>query len=105
ALLAAILGSGVTAAFLLATGAVDGTSRTVIEPGPLAAGTPAAGRGLTARGIYKRDAPGGVLVRARTVGRTDSPFEVFGNATGNEQTGSGFVIDDAGRVLTNAHVV
>jgi S1-C subfamily serine protease len=46
-----------------------------------------------------------VLVRARTVEQTDSPFEVFGNPTGNEQTGSGFVIDDEGRVLTNAHIV
>ena len=105
ALLAAILGSGATAAFLLATGAVDGSSRTVVQSGPLAAGTPVSGRGLTAREIYRRDSPGVVLVRARTVERTDSPFEVFGSQTGNEQTGSGFVIDDAGRVLTNAHVV
>jgi putative serine protease PepD len=105
ALLAAILGSGATAAFLLATGAVEGTSRTVIESAPLAAGTPASGRGFTAREIYKRDSPGVVLVRARTVEQTDSPFEVFGNPTGNEQTGSGFVIDAEGRVLTNAHVV
>jgi S1-C subfamily serine protease len=105
ALLAAILGSGATAAFLLMTGAVDGTSRTVIEPAPLAAGTPASRQGLTARDIYERDSPGVVLVRARTVTQTDSPFEVFGSPTGNEQTGSGFVIDDEGRVLTNAHVV
>jgi S1-C subfamily serine protease len=103
ALLAAILGSGATAAFLLATGAVDGTSRTVIQPAPLSAGTPVAG--LTAREIYRRDSPGVVLVRARTVEQTDSPFEVFGRPTANEQTGSGFVIDDQGRVLTNAHVV
>jgi S1-C subfamily serine protease len=102
ALVAAILGSGATAAFLLATGAVDGTSRTVIAPAPLAAGTPV---GLTAREIYRRDSPGVVLVRARTVTQTDSPFELFGSPAGNEQTGSGFVIDDQGRVLTNAHVV
>jgi S1-C subfamily serine protease len=105
ALLAAILGSGATAAFLLATGAVDGASQTAIAPAPPAVGTPAVGVGLTARQIYKRDSPGVVLVRARTVQQTDSPFEVFGNPTGNEQTGSGFVIDDEGRVLTNAHVV
>ena len=105
ALLAAILGSGATAAFLLATGAVEGTSRTAIQREPLAAGSPIAGLGLSAREIYKRDSPGVVLVRARTVEQTDSPFEVFGQPTGNEQTGSGFVIDGEGRVLTNAHVV
>ena len=106
ALLAAVMASGATAAILLAAGAVDdGTARTVIEQAPLAAGTPVAGLGLTAREIYKRDAPGVVLVRARSVEQSDSPFEVFGRATANVATGSGFVIDDHGRILTNAHVV
>jgi S1-C subfamily serine protease len=102
ALLAAILGSGATAAFLLATGAIDnGSSQTVIRSVPLAA----SGSGLTAREIYRRDSPGVVLVRARSVAPSDSPFEAFGRPTGNEQTGSGFVIDEKGRVLTNAHVI
>ncbi len=84
ALLAAILGSGATAAFLLVTGAVDGTSRTVIEPAPLAAGTPASRQGLTARDIYERDSPGVVLVRARPGTQTHSPVGGFGRPPGHQ---------------------
>jgi S1-C subfamily serine protease len=106
ALLAAILASGGTAAVLLAAGAVDRTTRTVIEPAPLtSAGLAVKASGLTARDIYKRDAPGVVFVRARTAQPSDSPFDVFGQGAANTATGSGFAIDDHGRILTNAHVV
>ena len=106
ALLAAILGSGGTTAVLLAAGAVERGPRTIIAPTPLAASAgPRAGGTLTAREIYLRDAPGVVYVRARSVQPSDSPFDVFGQANANTSTGSGFVFDDAGRILTNAHVI
>jgi S1-C subfamily serine protease len=48
---------------------------------------------LTAEQIYKRDAPGVVKVTA-----TDA-------SSGSESLGSGFVIDKAGHIVTNFHVV
>jgi S1-C subfamily serine protease len=49
--------------------------------------------GLTAEQIYKRDAPGVVQVTA------SDPTQ------GSESLGSGFVIDKAGHIVTNFHVV
>jgi S1-C subfamily serine protease len=95
----AVLGGGVTAAVLLAAGAVnDGETRTVYEQTPLAGARPA----LTARSIYRRDAPGVVYIHARKLQASASPFD---DSTSTEATGSGFVLDDEGRILTNAHVV
>ena len=61
--------------------------------------------GLTARDIYRRAAPGVVFVRARSLQQTQSPFEVFPRQQENVSTGSGFVLDEKGHILTNAHVV
>jgi S1-C subfamily serine protease len=108
---AAILGGGVTAGVLLGAGVVDdGKTTTIYQQSPLAATRPAsddgAASGLTAREIYKRDAPGVVFIQARTLQATQSPFDFFGNGTPDrEATGSGFVLDRDGHILTNAHVV
>ncbi len=48
--------------------------------------------GLTAEQIYRRDAPGVVQITALNGGQ-------------NESLGSGFVIDKAGNIITNYHVV
>ncbi|HEX4680079.1 MAG TPA: trypsin-like peptidase domain-containing protein [Gaiellaceae bacterium] len=48
---------------------------------------------LTAEQIYKRDAPGVVQVTATNA------------SSGSESLGSGFVIDKAGHIITNFHVV
>jgi S1-C subfamily serine protease len=105
---AAVLGGGVTAAILLETGAVgDGHTTTIVQQSPLTSAAPASERspGLTARDIYRRAAPGVVFVRARSVQATQSPFEVFPRQQENVSTGSGFVLDEQGHILTNAHVV
>jgi S1-C subfamily serine protease len=60
--------------------------------------------GLTTNDVYRRDAPGVAYVRAEVVQRTQSPFGGSQTQRG-EATGSGFVIDDQGYILTNAHVV
>ena len=108
-LAAAVLGGGVTAGILLGTGAAGGgETTTVVRQSPLASaspGTESQANGLTARDIYSRAAPGVVYVRARTVQAADSPFEIFPRQQENVSTGSGFVLDERGHILTNAHVV
>ena len=108
-LAAAVIGGGVTAGVLLGAGAVgDGETTTVVQQAPLTSASPASAAragGLTARDIYRRAAPGVVFIRARSVQQTQSPFDVFPRQQENVATGSGFVVDERGHILTNAHVV
>jgi S1-C subfamily serine protease len=111
AIVSAVIGAGA------AVGVVEGfdlgsakTSTTVVQQAPLGASANASDNdasGLTAGDIYKRDAPGVVFIRSQIVQRTQaSPFD-FGlpQEQQDDATGSGFVIDKAGTILTNAHVV
>jgi len=108
-LLAGLLGGAVAIAVAVAVGVggTEHTTTTVVQQAPLSAQgareTNSDGR-LTARDIYKRDAPGVVFIRAQVVAQSESPFG-FGQPQQGEATGSGFVIDDNGDILTNAHVV
>jgi S1-C subfamily serine protease len=109
-LMAAIMGGGITAAVLLAAGVVDRDDDTLPEPLTGARGTPALaatamGAAMGAREIYKRMAPGVVFIRAQTVDASPSPFDIGSGAQATESTGSGFVLDEEGLILTNAHVV
>ena len=107
-LAAAVIGGGVTAGVLMGAGAVgDHTTTTVVQQAPLTSAAPAstARAGLTARDIYSKAAPGVVYIRARSVQQTQSPFDVFPRQQENLSTGSGFVVDKRGHILTNAHVV
>jgi S1-C subfamily serine protease len=107
--IAAVIGGAVTAGVLLAAGAID-TGDPATANAPLTTkGAPrmtaTAGGALPAREIYKRDAPGVVFIRAQTMRTEPSPFDLVGTPQASEATGSGFVIDDHGLILTNAHVV
>jgi S1-C subfamily serine protease len=108
-LAAAVIGGGITAGVLLGAGAVEPSrTTTVVQQAPLGSASPASDSrtgGLTARDIYRRAAPGVVFVRARSIQQTQSPFDVFPRRQENVSTGSGFVLDDQGHILTNAHVV
>jgi S1-C subfamily serine protease len=109
AAVSAVIGAGA------AVGIVEGldlgsakTTTTLVQQAPFGATSNAndGDAGLTAGDIYKRDAPGVVFVRSQIVQRTQSPFD-FGlpQEQQGEATGSGFVVDQAGTILTNAHVV
>jgi S1-C subfamily serine protease len=104
---AALLGGGVSATCLIGAGAVgDGGTRTIVEHAVVGgAGAMTASTGApTAREIYRRDAPGVVFIRARSVRAQTSVFDLAQPESG-VSTGSGFVIDHEGHVLTNAHLV
>ncbi|MEK6273128.1 MAG: trypsin-like peptidase domain-containing protein [Actinomycetota bacterium] len=73
-------------------------------PLPQSAPREASGKGLTVNQIYEQDSPGVVFIRAQSAPRPASPLSPFGGG-GGAATGSGFVIDQAGHILTNAHVV
>jgi S1-C subfamily serine protease len=108
-LLAGLLGGAAVAAVLLVLGIGADTHKTttVIQQSPLTATRDASNStaGLTAREIYKRDAPGVVNVRAQIVQQVQSPFDLAPQQNRGEASGSGFVLDGDGYILTNAHVI
>ncbi|HEY5197094.1 MAG TPA: trypsin-like peptidase domain-containing protein [Solirubrobacteraceae bacterium] len=109
---AALVGGAIVAGALLLLG-VGGPSSTttVLQQAPLTsgdAGSTAGGpkaAGLTPAQIYKAAAPGVVFIRSTITQQTSSPFNPFPQTQQGEATGSGFEIDRAGTILTNAHVV
>jgi S1-C subfamily serine protease len=107
-LIAAVVGGALVAAvmLLLDVGKTTKTT-TVVQQSAVSGKAGAAGlaKGLTAREIYKRDAPGVVNVKAQIVQRVASPFDLTPQEQRGEATGSGFVVDSNGDILTNAHVI
>ncbi len=108
--LSAVLGGLAVGAALLAVGATGhGHTETIVEEAPVAsqpvAGVGVAQSGLTPHDIYESDAPGVVYVRAKLVAPVPSPFNMFHADESDTSTGSGFLVDRAGDVLTDYHVV
>jgi S1-C subfamily serine protease len=64
-------------------------------------------RGATVNEIYDAAAPGVAFIRADRSGEEAAQLSPFGPPPqgGGTATGSGFVIDEQGRIITNAHVV
>jgi S1-C subfamily serine protease len=105
-LVASVVGGAVVAVVFLALGVAGrrGT-KTIVEQAPIASGPSSESGGLTPHEIYARDAPGVVFVRARVVQQVADPFDMFPQQQSSFSTGSGFLIDREGRILTNYHVI
>ena len=93
------LGNHTTIEQAPAAGAIPTTSQTP-------AATTGARTGLTAEQIYRRDAPGVVQITATSVTQVADPFNFLPSTPQTSQSlGSGFVIDKAGHIVTNYHVI
>jgi len=110
ALASGVIGGGIVAGSVaLFDIGGGGKTTTVVQQAPLATADASqkSSGALTARDIYKRDAPGVAFITAQVVQRTSSgPFN-FGIPQEQQgtSTGSGFVLDKEGTIATNAHVV
>jgi S1-C subfamily serine protease len=91
-----------------------GSRTTIQQVAPIASGgglgnatLQAPTHGLTAEQIYQRDAPGVVQITATSLTQGQAnPFSVTPTSPQQEQSlGSGFVIDKAGHIVTNYHVI
>ena len=108
---AALLGGLVVlaAVLILAAAGVIGTDeKTTVVESPISQPQVADGdgnSGLSVHDIYEKDGPGVAFVRAEVIQRTESPFNLFPQSQRGTSTGSGFVIDKSGDIVTNAHVV
>src|SRR5690348_9315906 len=103
----AVMGGLVVAGVFLALGVTGRRStQTVVEEAPVAAQPVASSsRRLTPHALYERDAPGVVFIRAEERRRVQDPFELRAEGSRGVSTGSGFVVNNAGYILTTYDVV
>jgi putative serine protease PepD len=104
---AAVIGGGVGGGVVGLVDNNDSTpaaTTTVSTPtaSPSTDTAPVSTHGLTARQIYDRAADSVAYITSRIQQPSDNPF---GGVQSGTATGSGFVIDSSGLIVTNAHVV
>jgi S1-C subfamily serine protease len=108
---AGVVGAGLALGGAAAFGGLDSKTTTVrvVQANVSPAAAPASGHELTINDIYRRAAPGVVQVTSTTIVTVPAdPF--FGSPflpqrQQEQSLGSGFVVDKAGHVVTNYHVV
>ena len=105
----ALLGGGIVVAVIAATGGLGTSQKTVTEVQAAAPIAPSnvsqQHTGLTPHQIYVKDAPGVAYITSTIVRQSESPFGFGGESQQGQATGSGFVINSDGTILTNYHVV
>jgi S1-C subfamily serine protease len=108
----ALIGGGLVVAVIAATGGLGASQKTVTvvqqSAAPIAPSNASQqSAGLTPHQIYEKDAPGVAFVTSTIVRQSESPFGFFRGESQQQgtATGSGFVINKDGTILTNYHVV
>ncbi len=106
-ILSAVVGGLVVAGGFLALGLVGGrNAETFVDEAPVAAQSSSNSSSLlTPNGIYRRDAPGVVFVKAQIIQQVQNPFALFPEEQKSTSTGSGFLVNPRGYLLTNYHVI
>jgi putative serine protease PepD len=101
----ALLGGGTTAGVLAATGALgDDVSRTTVVQRETPSTAQDGGGGLDAEALYANNSAGVVDITVSSAAASEfSPFG--GSQQAPSGSGTGFVVDDAGHIVTAAHVV
>jgi len=106
--LAALVGGGIVAAVMLLAGSATRTLKTVVRrprPARPRAPAPTATAAHATPDLLSANAPGVVYVTATVIEQSQSPFQLFPTTSKGINTGSGFVINRDGTILTNAHVI
>ena len=107
-LIVAVIGLIAIATGLVHSSSSDNTVATLAPaPLPQPASQQTSGKGETVNQIYKQDSPGVVFIQSTLKSQGTSLLNPFGGggSSGGIATGSGFVLDHSGHILTNAHVV
>jgi S1-C subfamily serine protease len=103
-LIVALLGWFAIAVGLVHASSSNNSTVTPLTPAPIS--VKSTSKGTSVGAIYKADSGGVAFIQAQEKPRQASPLGLFGAPSGGgTATGSGFVIDTAGHVLTNNHVV
>jgi putative serine protease PepD len=105
---AALLGGGVSVGILALAGGLGGdgtTTTTVVQSSAGDASSASSSSGLDARAIYAATSAGVVEITASGTGSSQSDPFGQGSSQSSEATGSGFVVDGKGYIVTAAHVV
>ena len=105
---AALLGGLVALGGVALSGDLGGTTTVVsTSSAPTSAAPVAAGDRFSVAEIYERAAPGVVQITSTSAVPDDQPTDQFGFPGGvpSQALGSGFVIDKAGHIVTNYHVI
>jgi serine protease Do len=100
-MVAALLGGAVTAAGMLAGS--DGNGAAGRQQGILALDS--SEEHFSASELYERAAPSVVSISARSIQPGATAFQADAGSELSVSSGSGFVLDQDGRVVTNAHIV